>query len=400
MPRLTDTAIKQAKTRAKPYKLFDKQGLFLLIKPTGVKLWRFRYRFDKKEKLIAFGKYPHTTLKQARSEQADALELIASGIDPSANRKATKAASKNSFQVVALEWLSKNKPVWADSHSSKIERRLEKDIYPYIGSRPVNEVTAPELLAVLRRIEDRGAIETAHRALQNCGQIFRYAIATGRAERDIAADLRGALQSTKEKHHASITDPLEIGALLRVIEGYQGDPVTRAALRLAPLLFVRPGELRHAEWSEFNLAESEWRIPASKMKMKAVHIVPLSTQAVTILEETQQLTGGGKYVFPGARSAARPMSENTINAALRRMGYTNDQMTGHGFRSLASTRLNESQKWNADAIERQLAHGERNNVRAAYNYAEHLPARVKMMQWWADYLDDLRDGAQVIPIRA
>ncbi|HHJ20839.1 MAG TPA: DUF4102 domain-containing protein [Gammaproteobacteria bacterium] len=400
MPRLTDTAIKQAKPRAKPYKLFDKQGLFLLIKPTGVKLWRFRYRFNKKEKLIAFGKYPHTTLKQARSEQADALELIASGIDPSANRKATKATSENSFQAVALEWHQNQCGKWVETYQSKIKRRMEKDLFPFIGNRPINEITPPELLAVLRKIEDRGAIDLAHRAKTTCGQIFRYGVATGRCERDTSADLKGALKAATVKHHASITEPLEIGALLRAIDGYQGDPVTRAALRLAPLLFVRPGELRHAEWSEINLGQSEWRIPASKMKMKVMHIVPLSSQAVAILEDIQQLTGGGKYVFPGARSAIRPMSENTVNAALRRLGYTNDQMTGHGFRSMASTRLNESQKWNADAIERQLAHGERNNVRAAYNYAEHLPERVKMMQWWADYLDDLRDGAQVIPIRA
>lgn len=230
------------------------------------------------------------------------------------------------------------------------------------------------------------------------GSACEYGIATGRCDRDVAADLRGALQQVKGRHHASITEPSEIGALLRAIDGYRGDPVARAALRLAPLVFVRPGELRHAEWREFNLDQSEWRIPASKMKMKVMHIVPLSSQAVTIIQDIYLLTGGGQYVFPGARSATRPMSENTINAALRRLGYAKDQMTGHGFRSMASTRLNESQKWHPDAIERQLAHGERNNVRAAYNYAEHLQERKEMTQWWADYLNELKNGEKVIPI--
>jgi integrase len=257
-----------------------------------------------------------------------------------------------------------------------------------VGSKPIDKVSAPILLVCLRRIEDRGAIETAHRALQNCGQVFRYAIATGRAERDVSADLRGALSPVVESHHASITDPKAIGALLRSIEGYEGSLVTKCALRLAALVFVRPGELRKAEWAEFDLDKAEWRIPAQRMKMREVHIVPLATQAVTTLNELQALTGHGRYVFPGARTNGRPMSENTVNAALRRLGYAKDEMTGHGFRSMASTILNE-QGWSRDAIERQLAHGERNNVRAAYNFAEYLPERRKMMQAWADYLDTL-----------
>ncbi|MEB0165111.1 tyrosine-type recombinase/integrase, partial [Glaciimonas sp. CA11.2] len=286
------------------------------------------------------------------------------------------------------EWFSKYAPNWVASHSDKIIRRLERDIFPWLGSRPISEISAPELLDVLRRIEKRGAIETAHRAHQNCGQIFRYAIATGRAERDPSGDLKGAIPPSKEKHHPSITEPKAVGELLRCIGGYTGSFVTKCALQLAPLLFVRPGELRKAEWSEINLDTAEWRIPAEKMKMRAVHIVPLSIQAVAILNEIMPLTGKGKYVFPGARTNGRPMSENTVNGALRRLGYGSDDMTGHGFRSMASTLLNE-QGWNRDAIERQLAHAERDSIRAAYNYAEHLPERRKMMQAWADYMDGL-----------
>ncbi len=255
----------------------------------------------------------------------------------------------------------------------------------------VAEVTAPELLSALHRVEKRGAIETAHRILQICSQVFRYAIATGRAERNVSVDLIGALAPVKKRHHASITDPVEVGKLLRIIDGYEGFFVTKCALQLAPLFFVRPGELRHAEWSEFDFEKAEWRIPAEKMKMREQHIVPLSTQAITILQELKALTGDGKYVFPSIRSSKRPMSENTVLGALRRLGYTADEMTGHGFRSLASTLLNEN-SWNRDAIERQLAHAERNNIRAAYNYAEYLPERRKMMQWWADYLDELKNA--------
>ncbi|MEW8293626.1 MAG: integrase arm-type DNA-binding domain-containing protein [Candidatus Thiodiazotropha sp.] len=398
---LTDTAIRKAKPRedGKARKLFDGGGLFLLVKPNRARYWRLKYRFHGKEKLLALGVYPDVSLKSARDKRDDARKQIAAGIDPSEARKAEKAArsSENSFEAIAREWWSKHKPNWSESHSSRIMLRLENDVFPWIGSKPIQDITPPELLTVLRRVENRGALETAHRIHQSCGQIFRYAIATLRAERDTAADLKGALPPTNQKHHASITDPKLIGELLRAIDGYQGQFITRCALRLAPLTFVRPGELRHAEWSEIDLDKAEWRIPAEKMKMKTVHIVPLSTQAVAILNEIKPLTGHSKYVFPSVRTLKRPMSENTVTAALRRLGYASGEMTGHGFRSMASTILNE-QGWHRDAIERQLAHMERDSVRAAYNYAEHLPERIKMMQAWSDYLYGLKGGADVVPI--
>ena len=299
-----------------------------------------------------------------------------------------KLGPENSFESVAREWHIKFSAKWTEDHKLRTLYRLEKDVFPWLGQRPISEITPPELLLVLRRIENRGAIETAHRIHQICGQVFRYAIATGKADRDSSADLRGAIPPVKKRHHASIINPKEIGDLLRAINGYNGYLVTKCALQLAPLLFVRPGELRHAEWSEFNFEAAEWRIPAHKMKMRTAHIVPLSTQAIAIFREVQALTGHAKYVFPSIRSPNRPMSNNAVLAALRRLGYTKDEMTGHGFRSMASTLLNE-QGWNRDAIERQLAHSERNNIRAAYNYAEYLPERRKMMQHWADYLDQL-----------
>jgi integrase len=398
---LTDTAVRNAKPKEKQYKVSDEKGLFLLIHPNGGKYWRFKYRYLGKEKLLALGVYPDVPLKDARQRRDDARKLVAAGIDPSAHRKAVQAAraasADNSFEVVAREWFAKHSPNWAITHSGKIIRRLERDVFPWIGSRPVADVTAQELLLVVRRIEARGSLDTAHRALQNCGQVFRYAVATGRAERDPSGDLRGALPPIKGAHFPSIVEPKAIGDLLRAIKGYQGSLITRCALQLAPLLFVRPGELRKAEWIEFNFDAAEWRIPPERMKKRKLHIVPLPVQAVALLRELQPLTGSGRYVFPGARTNGRPMSENTINAALRRLGYSSDEMTGHGFRSMASTILNE-QGWNRDAIERQLAHVERDNVRAAYNYAEHLPERRKMMQAWADYLDSLATGANIIPL--
>jgi integrase len=343
------------------------------------------------EKLLSLGVYPDVSLKAARERRDGLRRELASGVDPSLKRKAQKAASGDGFEAVAREWFAKFSPNWAETHSTKVIRRLESDIFPWVGSRPVGQITPPELLACLRRIEARGALDTAHRAHQNCGQIFRYAVATGRAERDPSADLRGALPPVSGKHLASITDPAEIGALLRAFDGYEGTFIARCALRFAPLVFVRPGELRKAEWSEFNLNNAEWRIPAQRMKSRVLHIVPLSIQAVAILRELQPLTGSGRFVFAWLRTPTRPMSENTVNAALRRLGYSGDQMTGHGFRSMASTLLNE-QGWNRDAIERQLAHGERDEVRAACNYAQHLPERRKMMQAWSDYLDGLARG--------
>lgn len=399
---LTDAAIKKLKAATTPTKHFDGDGLFLLVAPSGGKWWRLKYRFEGKEKLLSLGTYPDTPLSRARQRRDEARRLIADGIDPSAQRKATKASSadENSFEAIAREWHGKHAPKWTAKHAERILTRLERDVFPWIGKRPAGQVGAPELLTTVRRIEARGAIETSHRALRDCSQAFRYAIATGRAERDPAADLRGALAPVISKHHASITDPKAIGRLLRDISAYEGSFITRCALKLSPLLFVRPGELRFARWPEFDLDAKEWRIPAARMKSRVLHIVPLSKQAVTILRELQAMTGEGEggYLFPSVRADDRPMSDNTVNAALRRLGYAKDEMTSHGFRSMASTILNE-QQWNADAIERQLAHGERNSVRAAYNYAEHLPERRKMMQAWADYLDSLEhDDDRATPI--
>lgn len=396
---LTNPVVVNAKSKGKPYKLADEKGMYLLVNQTG-KYWRFDYRFQGKRKTLALGVYPDISLASARTKRDEARRLLANDVDPGTlnklARRASKAVTENSFEAVAREWHAKHAPNWAASHGDKVIRRLELDAFPWIGGRPINKITAPELLTVLRRIESRGALDTAHRVHQNCGQVFRYAVATGRAERDPSGDLRGALPPVKQAHFPSITDPKAIGELLRAINGYQGSYVAKYALQLAPLVFVRPGELRQAEWTEINFETAEWRIPAEKMKMRAVHIVPLASQAVAILQEIQTLTGDGRYVFPGARTNGRPMSENTVNAALRRLGYDKNQMTGHGFRSMASTLLNE-QGWNRDAIERQLAHGERDSIRAAYNYAEFLPERRKMMQAWADYLDALASGAQVIP---
>ncbi len=398
---LTDTAIRKAKPKEKPYKVADERGMYLEIMPNGSKYWRMKYRHNGKEKRLALGVYPDVSLADARGKRDQARKRLANGIDPGAAKQAEKrtarAETHDSFEALAREWFAKYSPSWATSHSEKIIRRMERDIFPWMGKQPIAQISAQDLLAVLRRIESRGAIETAHRAHQNCGQVFRYAVATGRAERDPSGDLRGALSLSKKRHHASITDAKEIGPLLRALEGYQGSFVTKCALRMAPRVFVRPGELRKAEWPEFDLDNAEWRIPAEKMKKRVPHIVPLSTQAVAILRDLHALTGDGKYVFPSTRSSSRPMSENTVNGALRRLGYTKDELTGHGFRSMASTLLNE-QGWHRDAIERQLAHAERDAVRAAYNYAEHLPERRKMMQHWADYLDALASGAKVIPI--
>jgi integrase len=399
---LTDTKVRSVKPREKSYKIADGKGLFLVVKPNGSKYWRFRYHFGDKEKLLAIGIYPDVSLADARRKRDDARKLLADDTDPGIakqlKKRAKKLAAENSFEAIAREWNIKFASKWTPEHGAKILLRLEKDIFPWLGHHPIIEIAAPELLAVLRRIENRGAIETAHRTLQNCSQIFRYAIATGRAERDVSADLRGAIPPVKKRHLASITDPKAIGDLLRTLNDYNGHFVTKCALQLAPLVFVRPGELRKAEWSEFNFEIAEWRIPTEKMKMRITHIVPLSTQALAILCEIQALTGNGKYVFPSLRTLSRPMSNNAVLGALRRLGYAKDEMTGHGFRSMASTLLNE-QGWNRDAIERQLAHAERNNIRAAYNYAEYLPERRKMMQHWADYLDSLASCADAASLK-
>jgi integrase len=399
---LTDAKVRTIKPAEKPQKLFDGGGLFLLVTPTGGKLWRLKYRFGGIEKLLAIGAYPQTSLAEARQKRDQASALILNGVDPSDTKKAQKAAGAQeteTFEVIAREWHTKFSSSWAASHGDKIIRRLELYVFPWLGDRPIKSITAPDLLTVLRRIEAKGTLETAHRTQQNCGQVFRYAVATGRAERDPSGDLRGAIPPASGKHMATITDPKEIAGLLRSIDDYRGSIVTRCALQLAPLFFVRPSELRHAEWSEFNLETAEWRIPAEKMKAGVLHIVPLSRQALGVLREIHPLTGHGRYVFPSPRTDSRPMSSNAILSALRRMGFAKDEMSGHGFRSMASTLLNE-QGWNRDAIERQLAHAERNSVRSAYNYAEFMPERKKMMQQWADYLDGIKAVAKIIPIKS
>lgn len=411
---LTDIRVKTAKAAGKPYKLGDERGLYLLVKAVdgaAAKYWRFDYRFAGVRKTAAFGVYPDVPLRDARERRDEARRLLAAGVDPAhakqARKQAAKAAAANSFEVVAREWFWKNKAGWSEGHAKRVLRLLEKDLFPWLADTSIGAMAAPEVLAALRRIEQRGAVETAHRAKQAAGQVFRYAVATGRAQRDPTGDLRGALASPVETHHASVTEPRAIGGLMRAIDGYEGHAVTKYSLRLAPLVFVRPGELRRAEWSEFDTqklfdygqSDHEWRIPAQRMKMRQPHIVPLSTQALAILRELHALTGNGKYLFPSVRSKTRPISENTLNAALRRLGYSKDEATTHGFRSTASTLLNE-RGWNRDAIERQLAHVERNNVRGAYNFAEYLPERRKMMRAWADYLDELKAGAPVVAIHS
>jgi integrase len=397
---LTDTAIRNAKPKEKPYKLADEKGLYLLVNRAG-KYFRFDYRCRDKRKTLALGVYPDVSLAQARERLNEARKLLAENIDPGEHRKSARAKeiaqTANSFEAVAREWHLKYQPSWTETHALTTISRLEANAFPWIGSHPIAEITASELLAVLRRLESRGVLETAHRVKQICGQVFRYAVATGRAERDPSADLRGALPPSKPKHMATITDPKKVGELLRAIYGYKGHIITRCALRLAPLVFVRPGELRRAEWSEINLEQAEWRIPAEKMKMRSAHIIPLCRQAVEVIRELEPFTGSGRYVFPSLRTGERPMSENTVLAALRRMGYPKEEMTGHGFRAMASTILHE-QGWPSDVIERQLAHRERNNVKAAYNHAQHLIERRKMMQAWADYLESLAKGAEIIPI--
>jgi len=397
---LNDTKIRSIRLPEKPVKLFDGDGLFLFVTLQGSKLWRLKYRHEGKEKLLSLGKYPEVGLAEARQKKEEARKLLAAGIDPGAVKKAQKQAATEeteTFEVIAHEWHTKFSHTWAKTHADGIMSRLERDIFPWIGKRPISEIKAPELLTVIRRVESRGALESAHRVRTIAGQVFRYAVATGRAERDPAADLKGALPPKKVKHHAAIIDPKEIAALLRAIEGYTGDFVVKSALRIAPLVFVRPGELRHAEWSEIDLEEATWNIPAHKMKMKDPHLVPLCRQAVGILKDLHPLTGSGRYVFPSARSFARPMSENAILAALRRMGYSKDEMTGHGFRAMARTILDEVLQVRPDFIEHQLAHAVRDPNGRAYNRTAHLAERKKMMQQWADYLDGLRAGAQVIP---
>lgn len=413
----TDVTIRNTKPTDATLRLNDGDGLYLLVKPNGAKWWRLDYSIGGKRKTLSIGVYPDTGLKAARDKADEARQLVAAGTDPSDVRKAGKARQaemleaekrindglppENSFEAIAREWFAKHAPNWRDNHSSKIIRRLEADIFPWIGVRPVGDVAAPELLAAIRRIEGRGALETAHRALANCGQVFRYAVATGRAQRDPSGDLRGALPPVKrDKHFAAITDPQKVGELMRDIDGYQGSFIVRCGFRLSPLLFVRPGELRKMEWKDVDLDKAEWVYFVTKTETN--HVVPLARQAVEILREIHPLTGHGKYVFPGERDHDRPMSDNAIRSALRRMGWSNDEMTPHGFRAMASTILDNmgyKQEW----LERQLAHEEANKVKAAYKrdmWRMYLPERTAMMQAWADYLDKLKAGAEVIALRA
>lgn len=401
---LTDTAIRTAKPKEKPYKLADGGGMYLEVTPAGGKWWRLKYRIrGRKETRCSLGTYPEVSLKDAREKREAARKLIADGIDPGKHWKAVKTAkaaeSQSTFEVVAREWFAKKSLTWTGTTAKKELERLEKDLLPWLGSRPIEAIAAPELLTVLRRIEERGAVETARRAKMIAGQVFRYAIATGRTKYNPAPDLTGALLPSKQTHHAAMTDPKAIAGLLRAIDGYSGTLVTQCALKLAPLVFVRPGELRHAEWSEIDFDKAEWNIPAEKMKMREPHLVPLSTQALAILREIQPLTGNGRYVFPSPRTSTRPMSDNAILAALRRMGFTKDEMTGHGFRAMARTVLDEELQVRPDFIEHQLAHAVRDPNGRAYNRTAHRAERHKMMQRWADYLDSLKAGANIVPFK-
>ncbi len=373
--------------------------MYLEISPSGGRWWRLKYRFDGREKRLALGVYPDVPLALARQRREEARQLLAQGIDPGRQKKAVAAAraelGANTFEVIAREWLDKRD--WVDGYRVKVVAWFDNDVFPWIGSRPAAELEAPDFLAVARRIEKRGAFESAHRIMQNCGQVMRYAIATGRATRNPVADLRGALTPAPEQHHAAITDPRELGPLLAAIDGYTGSMITRCALALLPLVFVRPGELRMAEWKEFDLDAARWEIPAARMKMKIAHVVPLAREAVSILRDLHPLTGQGRYVFPSARSAKRPMSNNAMNAAFRRMGYEVGTVTGHGFRATARTILDEVLGFRPDIIEHQLAHAVRDPNGRAYNRTSHLQERIRMMQVWADYLARLRSQPTTAP---
>ena len=403
MQKLTATAVKQAKPKDKPYKLADGGGLYVHVKPTG-KYWRYKYRFANKEKLLALGIYPETSLAEVRKMHQEARENLANGIDPSKLRKAVKEARQdsltNSFEVVALEWLEK-RGAKSSNTKQRQNRLLQKDLFPYIGKYPITDIKAPELLKALRKIENRGAIETAHRARQLTGQIFRYAVATGRAERDPSVDLKDALAQPKKTHFKSLTGPNDVAPLMVAIRHYQGTPTVMAALKLSPLLFCRPGELRHLEWGEVKFKQTRIELPAEKMKMQEPHIIPLSTQAMEILQELQLITGRGKYVFPSARGASRPLSDNGVRTALRTLGYTNGQISPHGFRAMARTILDEVLNFPLDWIEHQLAHAVRDPNGRAYNRTKHISQRQQMMQTWADYLDGLASGTNnVVPFRS
>ena len=389
---LTDVKIRNAKPIDRHVKMFDGGGLFLLITPKGRKGWRFKYRFNDKEKLLSFGIYPTISLSDARSMRDEARKLVAKGIDPSSARKEEKQArasdAQNTFEVVAREWHDKNYNSWVPKHGDQILRRLEMNIFPYIGSMPIAHIRPLDLLRALQKIELRGANESARRIKQNCGQIFRFAVSSGRAERDISTDIRDALAPVISSNHSAIVNENEVGGLLRAIDSYDGYKVVKYALQLSPHVFVRPGELRRAEWTEIDFEKAEWNIPAHRMKMKKPHLVPLSGQAVEILKELNNLTGTGRYLFPGVRSPERPISDNTLNAALRRLGYDKSEMTVQGFRAMARTILDEILEVRVDFIEHQLAHIVRDANGRAYNRTKYLKQRRAMMQKWSDFLDN------------
>jgi integrase len=406
--KLNDKAAAASKPREKAYKLADGGGMYLEVLPSGAKSWRLKYRFGGIEKRLTFGLYPSVSLKQAREWAQEARKLLAAGVDPGAVKKEAQNAIKEAeiesapsvetVELIAREWFEKFGGQWVDSHGSKVIRRLERDLFPWIGKSEIKSITPATLLAVLRRVEARGALETAHRLLQNCSQVWRYAVATGRAEFDVTLSLRGALPPARETHLGAITEPAAIGALLRNIEEYKGSEVVRLALRLAPLVFVRPGELRQAKWSEFDIDGRLWTIPFGRMKAKRPHVVPLSDQVVALLNDLRAVHSSD-YLFPSPRSLTRCLSDVALLAALRRMGYEKGEMTAHGFRALASTNL-EQLGYDVRLIELQLAHADQDQVRAAYKRETHLlrlDERRKMMQHWSDYLDALRTGAAVVP---
>ena len=396
--KLTDSAVKNAKPNPlKTRKLFDGRGLYLEITPKGNKGWRLKYRFAGREKRISFGIYPDVSLKYAREQREQARELLARGIDPSEERKKIKLQgierNKDTFEVLAEAWFNTRKGKWSKVHQVKISRILEKNLYPWIGKTPIRQVTPPKLLKALRKIEEQKKYDTAMTAKQIAGRVFQFAVASNRVERNFVPDLREALTTPKTKHRPAITEPKKVGRLMVAIDTYEGSPQVRYALRLAPLTFTRPGELRHAEWPEIDWQESLWRIDAEKMKMREDHIVPLSHQSLEILREIHRFTGNYRYVFPSARSRKRPMSDNAMRIALRTMGYTKEQMSPHGFRAMARTLLDEQLGFNVDWIEHQLAHAVKDPLGRAYNRTKHLDGRREMMQKWADYLDRLKAEA-------
>jgi integrase len=400
---LSDVQIRSAKPRDTSYKLSDEKGLHLLVTPAGGKLWRLKYRLNGVEKKLAIGAYPEVGLGDARTRRDQARAQLAGGSDPAAIKRNAKAAAKLStattFKAVASEYIAKTEREGRAAATVAKSKWLLDLMAPGIGERPIAEIEPHELLAVLKRVEARGNLETAKRMRAFASRVFRYAVATVRAKSDPAALLQGAITAPKRKHFGALTTPATVGALLRAIDGYDGQPVTTIALKLSAHVFVRPGELRQAEWTEIDFDAAVWRIGAEKMKGRQEHVVPLSTQALALLRAAQELTGAGSYVFPSLRTTRRPMSENTINAALRRLGFTGDEMTAHGFRAMASTLLNESGQWSPDAIERALAHKDNDQVRAAYHRGVHWKERVAMAQWWSDHLDTLRRGADIVPLR-